>query len=363
MPTLQKGPKAFFEFLKSKTAGDVISESEILAAANWKANSFYTYKGKNKIAPFLEDLPGDRYRVINDGKGLSEAHFHEVFTQVKPAVVVPKAGNQLPGKLASYVLESFIGAGAVGKVWRARNEATNEGVAVKIMLPKADLLEPSTLKNVVERFRREAQNGIKLKVPSVISHKDAGEWQNTPFLVMELASGSIGAELRAGSFAPGAAASVISAAVDGLLSLHKEKCIHRDVKPDNLLRVGAGVVLGDLGIVKWNEFNAAFTGRGTITRASIQLGSWYYMAPEQRKAPHEAKPASDVYALGISWIELLTGSAPDPAEVGANKYPDPSTDPKVSAMIRGMLQYDSGDRPTVEALRTFFDEMGYPSKG
>ncbi len=359
MPPLNKGPKEFFEFLQTKNAGDVISEGDILAAVTkWKANSFHTYKGKNKIAPFLEELPGDKYRVINDGKILSEAHFHEVFTQVKPAVVVPKAGSQLTGKAGSYVLDSFIGAGAVGSVWRGRHEATGGLVAVKIMLPKADLLEPSTLKNVKERFRREALNGIKLKLPSVISHRDVGEWQDTPFLVMELASGSVGAELRAGgALAASAAASVVSDAVDGLLALHKDKCIHRDVKPDNMLRVGSKVVLGDLGIVKWNELNPAFTGAGTITRASIQLGSWYYMAPEQRKAPHEAKFASDMYALGISWIELLTGSAPDPSEVGANKYPDPSADQDVSAMIRRMLQYDFKDRPTAEDLRKFLDNL------
>ena len=301
MSPFSKGPKRCFEFLKSKNAGDVLSEQEILTAAKWEPNCFHTYKGKNKIAPFLEDLPGDKYRVINDGKGLSEEHFHEVFTQVKPAVVVPKAGNRLEGKYGAYVLESLIGAGAVGKVWKAHNEGSKATVAVKIMLPKADLLDPSTLKNVRERFRREALNGIKLKTPHVIEHKDVGEWQNTPFLVMALAGGSLGAELKAsGEFKPQAAAKALSAIVDGLISLHKQKCTHRDVKPDNMLRTGSDVVLGDLGIVKWNEFNAAFTGAGTITRASIQLGSWYYMAPEQRKAPHEASPASDVYALGIS---------------------------------------------------------------
>ena len=112
-------------------------------------------------------------------------------------------------------------------------------------------------------------------------------------------------------------AQVVLQCADGLSYLHGQGCIHRDVKPDNILVVQKRHALGDLGIVKWSDLNAAFTGAATITKSSIQLGSWYYMAPEQLASPHEAAFASDIYALGISWIEMLTCTKPDPATVGA----------------------------------------------
>src|SRR5450759_3528176 len=94
---LTKGPKKFFELLQTKRAGDILTGADILTAVpNWTQISFTTYKGKNKISPFLAELPEDRYRVIHDGTRLSESHFHDVFTQVKPRVVDPKKGDRLP---------------------------------------------------------------------------------------------------------------------------------------------------------------------------------------------------------------------------------------------------------------------------
>ena len=358
---LTKGPKKFFELLQTKRAGDILTEADILAAVpNWTQISFTTYKGKNKISPFLAELPGDKYRVIHDGTRLSETHFHDVFTQVKPRVVDPKKGDRLPGKNDSYLLDVRLGAGAVGQVWRAESEATRAPVAVKIMLPRADLLDPSMPENVAERFRREARNGLQLSHDQVIKHADIGEWEGVPFLVMSLADGSVGSDLQVSrKFAEGKAGNIVSACVDGLVYLHGENCIHRDVKPDNILRFGKHYVLGDLGIVKWSDLNPAFTGAATITRASIQLGSWYYMSPEQLASPHEAVFASDVYALGISWYEMLSGKAPDPIAVGAQKFQSPCANGTVCQLIARMLSYSPSDRPTVQQLRLALDDLGY----
>ncbi len=98
--------------------------------------------------------------------------------------------------------------------------------------------------------------------------------------------------------------------------------------------------------------NPAFTSAATITKASVQLGSWYYMAHEQRVAPHEATSASDIYALGVSWYEMLTGDTPDVAVVAAKAFPDPCSDSEANALIRHMLEFDPAKRPTAtEVLR------------
>ena len=71
-----------------------------------------------------------------------------------------------------------------------------------------------------------------------------------------------------------------------------------------------------------------------------------YMAHEQRVAPHEATSASDIYALGVSWYEMLTGDTPDVAVVAAKAFPDPCSDSEANALIRHMLECDPAKRPT-----------------
>lgn len=357
MSKLNKGPKRLFEFLRRKQAGDLISTAELLQAAHWKPKSLVTHKGKNKISPFLLEVSGGMYKVLHDGSKLSESYFQEVFTQVKPEVVVPSSGDRLTGRRGTYVLEVYLGAGAVGHVWKAHLESSGHPVALKIMMPRADLLDPLVLPNVKERFRREAQNGLKLNHPNVLHHLDIGEWRNTPFLVMEKAERSLSADLLGGPMTDHDASKVIAQCAEGLAYLHDQRCIHRDVKPDNILVVDGRYVLGDLGIVSWNDLNPAFTGAGTITKSSIQLGSWYYMAPEQFADPHRAVYGSDIYALGISWLEMLTCSKPHPHTVGAGKFADPSGNKDVCRMVRSMLSYAPAERPTAiglsDALRMF----------
>ncbi len=130
--------------------------------------------------------------------------------------------------------------------------------------------------------------------------------------VQELADQSLAVQIEATPLTVDRARFVIRECAAGLKYLHDMGCVHRDVKPHNILRFGDRYVLGDLGIVRWDDMNPAFTSAGTITKASVQLGSWYYMAHEQRVVPHEATAASDIYALGISWYEMLTGDTPDP---------------------------------------------------
>jgi serine/threonine protein kinase len=351
---LIKGARKAFVWLTGKAAGVVVDGAELRAATEWSDVSLTTYIGKNKLAPFLQPLGNDKFKVLMDGKNISDQYFYETFTQKGPRKITLVAGDQLTGTHASYDLVEPLGNGAVGHVWSARLRADSDPqlVAAKIMLPREDLLDVSKLTNVRERFRREGSYGMQLKHPHVVRYIDLGDVQGNPFLVMELAEASIGSFLRDGDkLEESDTDSIVACCLDGLDYLHSHGAPHRDVKPDNILKFGDTYKLGDLGIVKWGDFDPVMTRGGTITRASMQLGSWFYMAPEQQQDPHEACNASDIYALGISWIEMLTGAVPAPQAIGSNAYPVPSERPEVNEIIKRMVSYDAKLRPTSKEIR------------
>ena len=351
---LVKGALRCFEWLRTKSAGEVVSIEELKEASGWSEASTRTYFSKNKLSPFLVSLRGRSLKVMLDGSELSERYFDEIFTQTAPPKLSLAAGDKLTGEKDSYKLVEPIGAGAIGYVWSAEADSrTGENlVAVKVMLPRADLLADSKIVDVRERFRREARNGRSLKHPHLVAYLDLGGLHGNPFLVMELGRVSVGNMLKDSSAIAGEeTAAVVDAVVEGLDYLHSKRCLHRDVKPDNILACDDGFKLADLGIVKWSDFDPRFTTGGTLTKESMQLGSWFYMAPEQQQSPHEAVPASDVYALGVTWIQMLTGELPSPQAVGAGRYPRPCDDEEVCSLLRRMMAYSPGDRPTLTEIK------------
>lgn len=305
---LYKGARKCYEWLKEKKAGYVASRQEVLDVTGWKDASLTTYFKKNKLAPFLAPIANDRVKVLTDGDQVTVQYFHEVFTQTAPRRVTLTVGDVLEGLDDRYSLQEPLGNGAVGHVWSARLASTQtvQLVAAKVMLPREDLLADSKISNVRERFRRESEYGAHLSHENIVQYIDHGDVQGNPFLIMELGEKSVGKILKEqGSLTIEEAAAVIDNVLSALEYLHGHGMPHRDVKPDNILSFPDRFKLADLGIVKWTDFDPAITTAGTITRSSVQLGSWFYMAPEQQQDPHEAELASDIYALGVSWIEML----------------------------------------------------------
>jgi serine/threonine protein kinase len=341
----------FLQLIRSHHVGDTVSRQALLDGTGWTPKSLDTHLSKNKLVEFLDEQEDGEFRILRTGDSVSEDDVHRAMTQVSAKALVLAKGDVLTGSEGIYALERPLGSGAVGHVWQARDVDREVSVALKVAIPRPDLLEPSRLGNVRARFRREAHQGLKLKHECVVRVSDSGEFKSHPFLVMELAKRSLGQCLRAeGPISTDRSLEVIERCSQGLRYLHDCGCVHRDVKPDNMLETERGVIVGDLGIVHWGDMNPAFTSAATLTRDSVQLGSWYYMAPEQLQAPHSATSKSDVYALGVSWYQLLTGTLPSPAQFAARKCPPPCEDTAIATLIADMTSYAPEDRPSLDAI-------------
>ncbi|MFK4088423.1 serine/threonine-protein kinase [Kribbella sp. NPDC020789] len=200
-----------------------------------------------------------------------------------------------------YRLESVVGRGGMGEVWRATDEVLGRPVAVKLLTKdRAD-------EGVAERFRREAHAAAVVNSPYVVGVHDFGPHEDSFYLVMEFVAGdSLAVALqRSGSFSPAVAARMVAQAADGLSAAHHEGVIHRDVKPSNLLMANDGTVkVADFGI-------ACFLGdraRETTPDGRI-LGTSYYVAPE-RARDEPAEPPADIYSLGCVLYQLVAGCPP-----------------------------------------------------
>lgn len=335
-------------------SGDVIKEKVLMEHMEWAKDTLRTYESKQMLAPFILRISPDSFKAIKDGLTITQKEIIDSFSQARPKSLVLVKGVKFIGPKGPYVLEEKLGEGAVGQVWKCENLLDKNKYAIKILYPKQDLIDSSQIENVKDRFRRESKNGKNITSDSIVKHIDHAESNGTPFLVMELAIESVQRTLENGKpFDLNGSAQIINSCLNGLEFLHSKDCFHRDVKPANILRVARGHVLGDLGIVQWSDFSPGFTSAATLTRASIQLGSWFYMAPEQQANPHEVSSASDIYSLGVTWYELLTKNTPQPAQIAAKRFLPPTGHLALNDFISKMLSYDAVDRPTVHDVRSF----------
>ncbi|HET8542760.1 MAG TPA: serine/threonine-protein kinase [Anaeromyxobacter sp.] len=193
-----------------------------------------------------------------------------------------------------------IGRGGMGVVYVGEQEELARQVAVKALDMKL-----ARSKEIVERFRREGRAYAKLRHEAIVQVHDLVEKEDGLYLVTEFVDGAdLARALHKGGALPADCVAVVGARVaDALDYVHYNKLLHRDVKPANVMVSREGEVkLMDFGIAKGEDDMS-------LTRQGMLIGSPSYMAPEVL-AGGEVGPSSDVWALGVSLYELLTGEKP-----------------------------------------------------
>jgi eukaryotic-like serine/threonine-protein kinase len=218
------------------------------------------------------------------------------------AVLRRRCVESLVGQqLGSYVLEAEIGQGSMGVVYRGHHAQQRHPAAIKVLL---DTL--ATEGSFVTRFTREANIVRTLQHPNIVRLFEAGQDQGHIYFAMEYFAGSTAGHLlrHRGRLHVGQVIEIAAQASDALHYAHTHgHLVHRDIKPENLLvDRWCRVKVLDFGL-------ARVEGLHSITRAGTVVGSLYYVPPEQLLG-RQLDGRADVYALGVSMYEMLTGKRP-----------------------------------------------------
>jgi serine/threonine protein kinase len=212
-----------------------------------------------------------------------------------------------PGqKIGEYEVVAKLGAGGLGVVYEVRHLISERREAMKILLP-----DQSGTPEMVERFRREVQTLATLNHVNIAALHNAFHYENQLVMVMELIHGETLRDLHLKAAIPlPQILDVIAQTLRALTYAHQLGIVHRDIKPSNIMiSTGGTVKLLDFGIALQQET----TG---LTRAGYLLGSLSYMSPEQ-VGGRKATPCSDLYSVGVTLYELITGTLPI---TGSNNY-------------------------------------------
>jgi Tol biopolymer transport system component len=210
-------------------------------------------------------------------------------------------------KLGPYEIQSALGAGGMGEVYRARDARLNRDVAVKI-LPAAFSVDPERL----QRFAQESRAAAALNHPNILSIYDIGNDRGAPYVVSELLEGeTLRDRLRNGALSSRKAIEYAQQIVRGLAAAHEKGIVHRDLKPENLFLTNDGhAKILDFGLAKFTTSEADISDNAptiqVATEAGTVLGTAGYMSPEQVRGK-AADPRSDIFAFGAILYEMLSG--------------------------------------------------------
>jgi serine/threonine-protein kinase len=206
---------------------------------------------------------------------------------------------QVGDKIGDYQITGVLGAGGMGRVYKVKNMISDRIDAMKVLLP--DLADEPDL---ADRFIREIKVLASLNHPNIAGLHTAFRVENQLLMIMEFVDGTtLEAKLKDGPIPLSDAIDYVSQVLSALGYAHSQGVIHRDIKPANMMLTPKNVIkLMDFGIAK-SKTDRKLTMTGTT------LGSLYYMPPEQVQGT-DLDPRSDLYSVGVSLYEMVTGSRP-----------------------------------------------------
>ena len=197
-----------------------------------------------------------------------------------------------------YEIMDQVGSGGMSDVYKAKDHKLNRNVAVKVL--KQEFSED---RNFVSKFRIEAQSAAGLSHPNIVSIYDVGDDNNLYYIVMELIEGITLKKYiqKKGKLSVKETTSIAIQVAQGIECAHNNHIIHRDIKPQN-------IIISKEGKVKVTDFGIArAVSANTIN--SNAMGSVHYISPEQARGGY-LDEKSDIYSLGITMFEMLTGEMP-----------------------------------------------------
>ena len=244
-----------------------------------------------------------------------------------------RIGTLVAGK---YRVEAELGRGGMGAVYRVTHVQVHKQFALKVL--HEELAEN---REAALRFSKEAQVAGRIGHPAILDIYDVGECEDGAlYMLMELLRGrSLAAELEGDSLDADRATWITSEILGALAAAHEVGVLHRDVKPQNVFLADAGdgrraVKLLDFGIAKFQDVS----DESALTRTGKIVGSPLYMAPEQARAESDIDARVDVWSVGATLYEMLTGTAAhrasSPVAVLARVLTEPA--PLLSTVLAGV---------------------------
>lgn len=271
-------------------------------------------------------------------------------------------------RLGPYEVQSLIGAGGMGEVYRAKDTRLERSVAIKILPPHI-----GERAEIRQRFEREAKTVSSLQHPHICALYDIGAQDGLSYIVMELLEGEpLDKRIARGPIPPSDAIAIAIEIADALDQAHSHGMVHRDLKPANVMVTPSGAKLLDFGLATDAFPRASAVAEGAAATRTIRLttegtilGTLTYMAPEQLEG-RDTDARTDIFSFGCTLYEMLTGSPPfmgtsqaslitaimssDPAALSAVR---PLTSPALDRAVRRCLAKAPDQRwQTMKDLRS-----------
>ncbi|MDH5446626.1 MAG: serine/threonine-protein kinase [Gammaproteobacteria bacterium] len=261
-------------------------------------------------------------------------------------LILSNPGVQKP-MLGRYQIDRELGRGAMGMVYLGHDPKIGRTVAIKTMLLSQEF-EGEQLEDVKRRFFREAETAGRLNHPNIVTIYDVGEDQDLSYIAMDYLKGdNLLANCKPESLLPADTVfELIMQVADALDFAHKQNIVHRDIKPANI------IYDPDKGTLKVTDFGVACVTDASKTKTGTILGSPSYMSPEQL-AGKKVDGRSDIFSLGVTLYQMLTGELPFIGEslaslmykIANEKHPDvrmfrPDLPPCVSKLVNKALHKD-----------------------